>query len=482
MLDFRPINLVIGLLLSTLAVGMLFPALADLATGSPGWRAFLISAGLTFFVGVSMTLASRGGKIAFSVRQAFAMTTLSWILLTFFAALPFMFSELNLSLTDAFFEAMSGFTTTGSTVITGLDTAPSGILLWRALLQWLGGVGIIVMAIAVLPLLRVGGMQLFQTESPGRSEKAMPRTTQIASAIGVAYLGLTTVLVVAYQAAGMTGFEALVHAMTTVSTGGFSTSDGSMGYFNNARIDAIATVGMFMSGMPFLLYFRTIQGNRGALFRDTQVQWFTSITALAVVLMSGWLWLHNGFDPFQAVRYAAFNVVSTISGTGYATTDYSLWGGFAVSIFFFIMFIGGCAGSASCGIKIFRFQVLYASARSQLRHLLQPHGVFIPYYNRRPISDEVITSVLSFFFVFGVCFALLAMGLGMLGLDFLTAVSSAATAISNVGPALGPITGPAGTFQPLPDAAKWLLSAGMLLGRLELFTVLVLFTRSFWQG
>ncbi len=482
MLDFRPVFSVIGFLLSALAVGMLIPAAADAIAGNSDWQVFAASSGVTLFVGVSMALTCRVGGAHLSVRQAFVMTTLSWLTLTLFASLPFIFSELGLSFTDAFFEAMSGITTTGSTVITGLDTAPPGILMWRALLQWLGGIGIIVMAIAVLPMLRVGGMQLFRMESSDASEKAMPRATQIATGIGAIYLALSIIWMAAFWAAGMNGFEAMTHAMTTIATGGFSTSDGSLGFFDNALIDSITTVGMIMGGLPFILYLKTVQGDFRALFRDSQVQWFLSIVAIVVLTTAGWLWLDMGLTATQALRYASFNVVSVITGTGFATTDFSQWGAFAVPIFFFLMFIGGCAGSTTCGIKVFRFQVLYAAARSQLHNLLQPHGVFIPYYNRRPIPDEVIISVLSFFFVFGLSFAVLSLGLGILGLDFLTAVSSAATAISNVGPALGPLTGPAGTFQPLPDAAKWLLSAGMLLGRLELFTVIVLFTRSFWRG
>ena len=481
-MDYRPIFLVIGILLSVLAFGMMIPAAVDAVLGNPDWQVFIMSAGLTLFIGVSMALTSRAGGANLSVRQAFVMTTFSWIILTLFAALPFAFSELNLSFTDAFFEAMSGLTTTGSTVITGLDHAPPGILMWRALLQWLGGIGIIVMALAVLPMLRVGGMQLFRMESSEQGEKALPRAAQVATAIGLIYVLLTLLWATAYWLAGMSGFEAFAHSMTTIATGGFSTSDGSVGHFDSALIDYIAVGGMVLGSLPFLLYLKTVQGDWLSLFRDSQVQWFIAIAAGAVLFNAAWLWLDNGLSLTDAARYASFNVVSIITGTGYATADYSLWGSFAVPSFFFIMFIGGCAGSTTCGIKIFRFQVLWSAARAQMHHLLQPHGVFIPYYNRRPIPEEVIVSVLSFFFVFGVCYALLAVGLGMLGLDYLTAVSSAATAISNVGPALGPIVGPSGTFQPLPDAAKWLLSGGMLLGRLELFTVLVLFTRSFWRG
>ena len=480
-MDFRPIFLIIGLLLATLALMMLVPAAVDAFAGHPDWEVFAISSGVTMFVGIAMVLTSRAGAMRLSIRQAFLMTTLSWLSITFFASLPFHYSGLGLSFTDAFFEAMSGITTTGSTVITGLDQAPRGILLWRALLQWLGGIGIIVMAIAVLPMLKVGGMQLFRMESSDQSEKALPRAAQVATAIGVIYLFLSGVCAGAYWLAGMTGFEAIAHAMTTIATGGFSTSDGSLGHFDSAAIDAIATFGMIIGSLPFILYLKTLQGNFRAHFSDTQVQWFLSTVAVVMITAAGWLWLDRGLEPVLALRLAAFNIVSVITGTGYATSDFSLWGSFALPVFFFIMFIGGCAGSTTCGIKIFRFQVLYAAARTQIHQLLQPHGVFIPYYNRRPISEEVIISVLSFFFMWFLSFTLLALALGMLGLDFLTAFSSAATAIANVGPALGPIVGPSGNFQSLPDAAKWLLAGGMLLGRLELFTVIVLFSRSFWR-
>ena len=480
-MDFRPVFLVIGILLSTLAVMMIVPAVFDLLAGHSDWEVFLVSAGVSLFVGVATALTCRTGGARLGARQAFVVTTLSWLVLTFFAALPLHFSGLGMSFTDAFFEAMSGLTTTGSTVISGLDNAPPGILIWRAILQWLGGIGIIVMAIAILPLLRVGGMQLFRMESSDQSEKALPRAAQIASAIGVIYFVLTGLWAFGYWLSGMTGFEALAHAMTTIATGGFSTSDASIGHFDSAAVDYLAAAGMVVGALPFLLYLKTLQGSWGALARDSQVQCFLSVVAMLILVTTGWLWLKNNVPLEEAARLATVNLVSIITGTGYATDDYSLWGSFALPIFFFIMFIGGCAGSTTCGIKVFRFQVLYASARTQVHHLLQPHGVFIPYYNRRPISDEIITSVLSFFFMWFLAFSMLALGLGFLGLDFLTAFSSAAASIANVGPAIGPVTGPAGTFQDLPDTAKWLLSGGMLLGRLELFTVIVLFTRSFWR-
>lgn len=482
-LDLRPIYFIVGLLLVTLAVGMLVPMVVDLADGNPDWQVFLLSSGVTLFIGLALVMAGYSKEKAhFSIRQGFIMATFSWLVMTIFAALPFTFSELEMSYTDAFFEAMSGITTTGSTVISGLDYAPPGLLLWRALLQWLGGVGIIVMAVAIMPMLHVGGMQLFKVEAFETSDKALPKAAQISAGISVIYLGLTIICAFALWFAGMTPFESINHAMTTIATGGFSTSDGSVGHFNSGSIDAIITVGMIVGSLPFMLYMRMLRGNFYALFNDSQVQWFLVILFLLISLTTGFLWIQEGYDPLQSLRFAAFNTVSIITGTGFASTDYQLWGHFAWPIFFFIMFIGGCSGSTTCGIKIFRFQVLYAAASTQSKRLLEPSGVFIPYYNRRPIPDGVMTSVLSFFFIFGVCFALLAMALGMMGLDYVTAISSAGTAIANVGPALGDVAGPSGNFQSFPDEAKWLMAAGMLLGRLELFTILVLFMPAFWRG
>ena len=481
-MDFRPAIFVVGLLLATLAVVMCVPAIADVAYGHPEWQVFAVSAATTFFVGVTMALTSKTRDMKLTIRHAFMITTTSWMAMTLFASLPFAFSELDMGFTDAVFEAMSGITTTGSTVISGLENAPPGILLWRSLLQWLGGIGIIVMGIAVLPMLQVGGMQLFRMESSDQSDKAMPRATQIASAIGVIYLLLTIVWAGFYWVAGMTGFDAISHAMTTIATGGFSNHDESFAYFDSAMIEYIAAAGMLVGALPFILYLRALQGDMLAVVNDSQVQWFLIFIAGVIVTTCGWLVLEVGEDPLNALRLATFNIVSIITGTGYATDDYSIWGSFSPVIFFFIMFIGGCSGSTTCGIKVFRFQVLYAAARTQIHHLLQPHGVFIPYFNKRPISEEIIISVLSFFFMWFFTFALLTLGLSLLGLDFVTAFSSAATSIANVGPALGPVAGPTGNFVSFPDAAKWLMAGGMLLGRLELFTVIVMLSRSFWRS
>ncbi len=461
---------------------MLLPALVDAASHNPDWVVFLASATVTIFIGISLILTNRSGSSEINVRQAFLLTTLSWVVTAAFGALPFVFSDLGLTYTDAFFESMSGVTTTGSTVIVGLDHAPPGILLWRALLQWMGGIGIIVMAVAVLPMLQVGGMQLFRMESSDTSEKILPRAAQFAGAIGFLYVLMTITCAIALWIAGMSAFEGLAHAMTTIATGGFSTSDQSVGHFDSAAIDYIIIFFMLMGSLPFVLFLQALRGQHKPLLQDTQVQWFLVMAAGAVGGMALWRW-HSGDSGFaDTFRDSAFNVVSILTGTGFSTTDYHQWGGAAVPAFFFLMFIGGCAGSTSCGVKVFRLQVLYAAINAQMQQLLRPHGVFIPRYNRKPIPETVISSVMSFFFLFAVCYAGLAIGLGALGLDFISAVSGAGTAIANVGPALGNTIGPAGTFSDLPMGAKWLLSFGMLLGRLELFTVLVLFSPRFWRA
>jgi len=482
MIDLRPILFVLGILLTTLSLAMLAPFAVDIFAGNPDWEVFAGAMVLTLFVGVVLFLTNRAPPRRMSLRQAFLMTTLSWLVLTVFAALPFAFSNLKLSYTDAFFEAMSGITTTGSTVMSGLAEAPKGILLWRALLQWLGGIGIIVMAISVLPILRVGGMQLFRVEAFETQEKILPRTGQIAASIAFIYLGLTMVWWLGLWLFGMTGFDAIIHAMTTIATGGYSSSDDSVSEFRGAGVEVFVTAGMLMGAMPFLLYLRAVREGPFALVRDSQVRVFLAIAGASSLAIAFWLWHQRGMPVGEAMVTASFNAVSIMTGTGYTLGDYQSWGTFPIVVLFVLMFVGGCAGSTACGIKIFRFQVLFSTAQAQFHRLLHPHGVFVPHYNHRPISDEIIESVMNFFYLFILSFAVIAMALGALGLDFVTAVSGAATAICNVGPAMGPVIGPTGTFAPLPDAAKWVLSAGMLLGRLELFTVLVLFLPSFWRG
>ena len=479
-MDLRPILYVTGILLCTLAASMVLPILVDIAAHNEDWKVFLFCMSFTAFIGGALILTNARENFHMNMRQTFLLTTLSWVVLALAAAAPFALSGLNMSLTDAIFEAISGITTTGSTVIVGLDNAPPGILLWRAILQWLGGIGIIVMALSVLPFLKVGGMQLFQTES-SESEKALPRATQLAASIGLVYLGLTVLCMFFYSFAGMGSFNAWAHAMTTIATGGFSTFDSSFSGHDTAWIEVTAIIFMLMGGLPFILYVKALRGNWRSLTQDSQVRTFLSIVIMAIITMIIYLTIQNEAPFLEALRRASFNVVSIITGTGYTNGNYGAWGGFAVILIFFLMVIGGCAGSTTCGIKIFRFQVLYTVTISQLRKLIHPHGVFTPHYNHTPLPKGVASSVSSFFFVYALCFSALAIGLSFIGLDFMTAMSGAVTSISNVGPGLGDIIGPTGTFQPLPDSAKWIMCVGMVLGRLELFTVLVLFVPTFWR-
>ncbi len=481
MFDLRPILLVVGILQTTLGCAMLLPAVLDLALNNDDWLVFTASAAFTLFVGISMSLVTWGRTTNLNVKQAFILTTVSWLALAAFAALPIALSEMDIAYTDAFFEAMSGLTTTGATAIPNLYEAPPGLLLWRGLLQWLGGIGIIVMAIAVLPMLQIGGMQLFRMESSDTSEKILPRATQIAGSITAIYVSLTAICAISYYVAGMRLFDAVVHSMTTIATGGFSNYDSSIKAFNNANVELIASAFMVLGSLPFVLYLQAVRGSPFVIARDSQVRFFLGL--LIVLIVAAWVYQiqMTETDLLSAARLATFNVISIVTGTGYATTGYDTWGPFAIVFFFCIMFIGGCAGSTSCGIKIFRFQVVLEMVRVYLRRMLYPHGVFAPRYNGRPLADNVTAAVMSFLFLFFICFVAIALALNLMGLDNLTAMSASASAMANVGPGLGTEIGPEGNYAGLVAQAKWLLCFAMLLGRLEVFTVLVLFSPLFWR-
>ncbi len=481
MLYLRPILFATGSLLAALAAAMLFPAVADLAAGHENWRTFALAAGLTAFMGGVLVFAFRAPGWGISAHQTFVLTSASWVVLTAFAALPFHLSDPGLTYAGAYFEAMSGLTTTGSTVLAGLEHRPPGILLWRAILQWLGGIGIIVMAVAILPFLGVGGMQLFRTESSDRSDKALPRTAQIAARIGLVYTAATILWAVLLWLAGMGRFDAVCHAMTTIATGGYSTRDASVGGFGSPLIETIIIFGMILGSLPFMLYFTALRRGAGVLFRDMQVRWFLAAAASAVLLMTWWRAAQSEAPAWEALREAAFNTTSVMTGTGYTTADYDMWGGPAVTALLMLMFVGGCTGGTTGAIKIFRFQVLFSIMRVEIARIAHPRGVFIAHYNHRPITDPVAGAVLAFFFMFLAAFSVVALALALHGYDFITSISGAATAIANVGPGLGHTIGPNGNFSSLADSAKWILSAAMLLGRLEFFTVLVLFLPRFWK-
>lgn len=482
MFDLRPVGYVIGLLVAILGLAMLLPMLADLAQGNRHWWVFLESAILTFLTGGLVALSCQSGKgRGLSIQQTFLLTTGVWIALPVFGALPFMFGATEARFVDAFFEAMSGMTTTGSTVFSGLDALPRGINLWRGMLQWLGGIGIIVVAMVFLPELRVGGMQIFRSEAFETMGKILPRATAIAGQISVIYVGLTVLCMIAYLVMGMSAFDALMHALTTLSTGGFSNYDASFGTFSGPT-EYVASVFMILAALPFVRYVQLVNGHSAPIFRDSQVRAFLwTIVALVVVftVVLTWIFPHHWEQSF---REALFNITSIISGTGYASVDYMAWGGFIVTMFFFIGLIGGCAGSTACSVKIFRYQLLFSSIRAQINRIRHPRGIFTVRYEGKKVSDDALSSVMSFFVFFTVTLGIMAVALGMTGLDFTTSLSGAATAIANIGPGLGDIIGPAGNFAPLNDTAKWILIVGMLIGRLELLAVFVILTPHFWRG
>ncbi len=481
MLDLRPVGYVIGLLVAVLGITMLIPMAADLYYDTGHGPVFLESAVITLASGAVMALASASGVSArLSLQQSFLLASGVWVALPLFGAVPFLLGPTEVTVVDAVFEAMSGLTTTGSTVFVGLDQMPAGVLLWRSMLQWFGGIGIIVVAMVFLPELRVGGMQIFRSEAFDTGGKVLPRAAQIAAGISAAYAGLTLICHLAYLAVGMSGFEALNHALTTMSTGGFSTYDTSFARFQGMP-EYVASVFMVLAGLPFVRYVQIMAGSTRPMLRDTQVRAFLLTIAALVAAITAYRIIANDDNAEHAFREALFHVTSIITGTGYASVDYQLWGGFPVVLFFFIGLIGGCAGSTCCSIKIFRYQLLIAAVRTQIRRIHAPNGVFTPRYDGRAVSEDVLSSVASFFVIFVLTLGIFSVLLSLTGLDFVTSVSGAATAIANVGPGLGPIIGPAGNFAPLNDAAKWLLTLAMFLGRLELLVVMVIFLPRFWR-
>ncbi len=480
--DFRPILFHIGLLLTAVAVAMTVPALVDAIDGDYDWLAFVKSAGVTLFVGGALMLATRREPKPFTLREAVLLTVASWVAVALFGALPLHFSRLDLSFTDALFESMSGITSTGATILPSVDAAPPGILVWRAMLCWFGGLAFVVVSTSVLPMLHAGGMQMFRAEGVDTPERLVLRAAQLVRATGGLYLAVTAAGAVALWLAGMPRFDAVIHAMTAVSTAGFSTRDVQIEAFDGAAIPWLLIVLMIFGSLPFVLYIEALAGRWRRLVGDAQVHGFFGILAAFAALAFLWLWLDKREPAGAALQHALFTVVSIMTGTGFIDGNFVQWGGFALVILFLLMFVGGCAGSTACGIKVFRFQVAYQVFRTQMAKLVQPHGVFVAQYNRRPVTDDVAAAVMGFFFLFTFVFVGLALGLAAFGLDLVTALSGAATILGNVGAGFGTAIGPEANYMTLPDAAKWLCTAGMLIGRLEVFAVFVLFSAGFWRA
>jgi trk system potassium uptake protein TrkH len=461
---------------------MLLMSLVAYWDGPGEVNAMLKSAAICGGAAVVALMISRVSQFELSTRQLFAVTTVSWCTMSLAGAVPLYLLLPGMSFTDAMFESVSGVTTTGATVLVGLEKLPHTVLLWRGLLQWLGGIGIIVLGIAILPFLQVGGMRLFKTESSDWSHKTMPKSRDLIRAIGIVYVALSVTAVAAYWLAGMKPFDAVVHAMTTVSTGGYSTYDASMGHYHQQPLILwLSSLLMLMSSLPFLLYTRMVRGDIKALFTDTQVGGFVGFVLVLILSMSLVRSIADHESWFGSLTHVAFNIISIITTTGYASENYTSWDSFAVTMFFYLTFVGGCSGSTAGGMKFFRFQIALLMLKNQLRWMRHPRGIFTNRYNGQKVTDEIVRSVIAFSFYYGLTVAIIASGLSLLGIDFLTSVSGAASAVGNVGPGLGDVIGPDKTFTTLPHAAKWLLSIGMLLGRLEIMTVVILFTPVFWR-
>ena len=477
----RPL-LALGFLLCGLSLVEFMFAAVDATVSDANWQGFLLSAIVSGLIGGGLVAAfwSAASDQRFDLRSGFVLTALSWTVIPLMASLPFYFSDIGVSFTDAVFETISGITTTGSTVISGLDTLDPMLLLWRSALQWIGGVGIILMAIIMMPFLRIGGMQLFQLESSTQAEAGIhARPLALIRSIATVYVLLTLICAGAYAMAGMSSFDAVNHAMTTLATGGYSTHDASLGFFNNPAIYWIAVVFMIAGALPFMTYVRTVSGKPDAFLKDPQAGVFLALLAGTCLVTAAFLNDNEAF--FTTLTRVTVNVVSVVTTTGYASEDYELWGAGYIGLFLALTFVGGCAGSTSGGIKIYRFQLLRIFASEHLRRLHSPSVVQSRAYGGSKLTLEIAFSVLAFLSLYIGAFSVGALALAFTGLDLPTALSASVTALSNVGPGVGGIIGPAGNFASLPDMAKWILIGLMLLGRLELFAILVLFDPYFWR-
>ena len=479
MSNYKTVFFTLGILQIILGIFMLIPLIAQFFYSEID-SSFFGASIVTIIFGILFFLSNLDHDKKLNLQQAFLLTSLSWLSIAIFGSLPFIFSSVEFSFTNAFFESMSGITTTGSTIISNLESMPKGILLWRALLQWLGGIGIIVMAITLMPIMSVGGMQLFKISNNDSSEKILPKSKEIALRLIYIYSFLTLLCAISYKVLGMNVFDSLTHSMTTIATGGFSNYNESIGFFNSFSIEISAMIFIILGSLPFIAYIKFLNGNKKIFFSDIQIKTFLKIIIISIIILLIFLIINNSEQT--NLRSISFNVVSILTGTGYVNAQFDNWGSFPLILFLGLMFVGGCAGSTTCGIKIFRLQILYSFVSNQLKKIIYPKGIFIMKYDQNPVDNKFIASIISFIYMYFVIFFTIAALLSLTGLDLITSISGAATSISNVGPGLGSIIGPNGNFSSLPDISKWILSLGMILGRLELFAILVLFLPSFWRN
>ncbi len=479
MSNYKTVFFTLGILQIILGVFMFIPIFIQFIYSEID-SSFFGASIVTIIFGTLFFLSNLDHDKKLSLQQAFLLTALSWLSVAIFGSLPFIFSDLNFTVTNAFFESMSGITTTGSTIISNLSEMPRSILLWRAILQWLGGIGIIIMAITLMPIMNVGGMQLFKISNNDSSEKILPKSKEIALRLIYIYTSLTFLCGLTYYFFGMNIFDSLTHSMTTLATGGFSNYNESIGFFDSISIEISAMIFIILGSLPFIAYIKFMSGNKKIFLNDSQIITFFKLIFFSIIVLSIYL-IVSGSGEFN-LRSVLFNIISILTGTGYVNASFDTWGSFTLILFLGLMFIGGCAGSTTCGVKIFRVQILYLFVINQLKKIIYPKGIFVLKYDQNPIDNKFISSIISFIYMYLVIFFALTALLSLTGLDFITSISGAATSISNVGPGLGSTIGPNGNFSSLPDASKWILTLGMILGRLELFAILVLFLPSFWRN
>ena len=479
MSNYKTVFFTLGILQIILGIFMLIPIITQFIYDEVD-SSFFGASIITIVFGTLFFLSNLDHDKKLNLQQAFLLTALSWLSIAVFGSLPFIFSSVKFSPINAFFESMSGITTTGSTIIANLEIIPKAILLWRAILQWLGGIGIIIMAITLMPIMNVGGMQLFKISNNDSSEKILPKSKEIALRLIYIYSGLTALCAISYKVFGMSIFDSLTHSMTTIATGGFSNYNDSIGFFNNFSIEISAMIFIILGSLPFIAYIKFLNGDKKIFFSDIQIKTFLKIILISIILLSIYLTINNSTQ--LNLRSIFFNVISILTGTGYVNAQFDNWGGFPLILFLGLMFIGGCAGSTTCGIKIFRIQILYSFVSNHLKKIIYPKGIFVLKYDQNPVDNKFVASIISFIYMYLIIFFIITALLSLTGLDFITSISGAATSISNVGPGLGSIIGPNGNFSSLPDISKLILTLGMILGRLELFAILVLFLPSFWRN
>ncbi len=482
MFNLKPIALVSGTVICSVGFLLFIPLFTEIVYKTESWQSYTVPILLYLIVGGSLVIINRNIKLQISIKEAFIVTVLSWILMSVLCAVPFIYTESNLSIVDSLFESMSGITTTGATIFSDIDSLPKGILIWRALLQWLGGVGVLVIALFILPFLRVGGMQIFHLEGDDPYEKFLPKMSVVISKIIIIYCSLTLLLSLLYFFNGMSLFDSIAHSFTTISTGGFSTHSNSFAYFDSQAILIIAIIFMIIGSFPFLVIAQTTLKNIFATLKDHQIQVFLFILIFSVV--SIYFFAENNItgDIFQKVISISFNSISIISGTGFVSENYEEWGNYASVLFLILMFIGGCAGSTTGGLKVFRLQILFKYINLHLKKILQPHSVVASHFNGKRIPDSTYESVMIFFFIYIFTFATSAFLLSFSDLDFLTCISAAASSISNVGPGLGDIIGPESNYSSINNYSKIVLMLTMFLGRLEMITILIILIPSFWKN